>query len=78
MSKYYLYPRAVYFDMDGFCIGAGVGGMEVARRTKHTEKTMELPSDHYDFLGPINYLGKVKEQIEAEVKVFMSKQEEVT
>ena len=29
---------------------------------------MNLPSDHYDFIGPINVIGKSKSEIEEEIK----------
>lgn len=35
-----------------------------------TMVVMQLPSDHYDFLGPVSILGKTKAQIEAEVKTL--------
>ena len=58
-----LYSRAVYFK-DGKAVGAGVGGSH--QDFDHME-VMLLPSDHYDFIGPIKVWGKTKYEIEQEV-----------
>lgn len=64
---YQFIPRSVYFK-DGICIGAGFCS------SAHQADQMEiiaLPTDHYDFLGPINVLSKTKEQIEQEISKYL-------
>lgn len=58
--------RSVYFKA-GVCIGAGFCAAE-----QDADKTevIALPTDHYDFLGPIKVLGKTKEQIETEATSY--------
>jgi len=62
-----LYPRSVYF-VNGRAIGAGFSVAEQDPKKKTV--VMFLPSEHHDFLGPINVLGKTQEQIELEVNPF--------
>lgn len=64
-----LYPRSVYF-VNGRAIGAGFSCAE--QESKKKTVVMFLPSEHPDFLGPINVLGKTQEQIELEVKAIPS------
>lgn len=54
--------RAVYFKT-GVCIGAGFCAAE---READATEVIALPTDHFDFLGPIKVIGKTKEQIETE------------
>lgn len=55
------YPRSIYFK-DGKAVGSH------SSLPYDTVKTIWLPSDHYDFLGPINIFGKTEEEIELEIK----------
>lgn len=42
-------PRAVYFK-NGICVGVGTG----AELSEHNQElTFALPTDHYDFAGPL-------------------------
>lgn len=61
------FPRTVYFK-DGKAIGAGVGG---SHQKKHDSmEVIFLPSDHYDFIGPIKVCGKTKAEIENEAATY--------
>jgi hypothetical protein len=60
-------PRSVYFDHNGKCIGAGFSAVE---REAATTKIMLLPTDHYDFLGPIQVKGKSEAEIIEEASQF--------
>jgi hypothetical protein len=65
MPKFTYIPRAVYFKT-GQCIGTGfsASGLEV--------KVIHLPTEHYDFPGPIerDIKGKTYSEILAEVEQF--------
>jgi hypothetical protein len=53
------YPRSIYFLQ-----GKAIGTFNLGR---HDDMhVMMLPSDHYDFLGPINIIGKTQEKIQQE------------
>jgi hypothetical protein len=60
-------PRGLVFDSNGICLGTSMfnSGASI--------KTVSLPTDHYDFLGPINPVGKTLKQIEAEVQIELEK-----
>ncbi len=62
-----LFPRGIYFKC-GKAVGSFPSIVDY-----DSQKTIDLPSDHYDFLGPIDVLGKTKEEIEKEVKIFLLK-----
>ena len=60
------YPRAVYFS-NGLGVCAGVSG----QLTSHDSMVVVLlPSEHYDFVGPVNVRGKTLSQIEKEVESY--------
>jgi hypothetical protein len=61
-----LIPRLVAFDENGKAICTGCP----ANLYSNTQ-TIRLPTDHYDFAGPVNVQGKTKEQIEREVANLM-------
>ena len=46
------FPRPVYFSRNNICVGVGTG----VHGEFSYSVTMDLPSDHYDYLGPF---GKV-------------------
>jgi len=60
------YPRAVFFK-DGRAIGAG---FTAASKEADKMVVMMLPSDHYDFIGPINVVGKTRAEIENEAASY--------
>lgn len=62
-----LINRAVYF-IDGKAIGAGFSPAMYSPKVK--AEVIALPTEHYDFLGPIDIIGKSKAEIEAEVKTI--------
>lgn len=64
-SKMRLFPRGVYF-LNG--VGVAVSFAPI-KFDQHLG--MELPSDHYDFPGPINVKGKSQQQICQEVNDVM-------
>jgi hypothetical protein len=66
MSKY---PRAIFFK-DGKAVGTTNTMHGKGFDYYDSMHVMQLPSDHYDFLGPINVVGKTKEEIEAEIKSY--------
>jgi len=55
-----MFPRAVYFDAEGVCIGAG---FSAAEQQAHKTIVLDLPSHHYDFPGPIKMIGRTLEEI---------------
>ena len=61
-----LIPRVVAFDENDKALCAG-NAVYAETNTKYT-KIMHLPTDHYDFLGPLNVKGKTAEEIETEAK----------
>lgn len=61
-------PRNVYFR-DGFCIGAGFSSVE---KDADKVEVILLPTEHYDFLGPIEVLNKTKTQIELEASKYLT------
>lgn len=65
-KNYSLIPRSVYFK-DGKAVhthpSISYDKIDVIR----------LPTDHYDFIGPIPIVGKTKDQIESDIKVFCEK-----
>jgi len=54
-----MYPRSIYFLQ-----GKAIGTFNLGRHD--SMHVMMLPSDHYDFLGSIDIIGKTKDQIELE------------
>ena len=59
-----LIPRLVAFDENGKAIVAGVAAhLYPGGRSK----VIALPTDHYDFLGPVKVAGKTEAEIAAEV-----------
>lgn len=67
--NFMLIPRCVAFKN-----GIAVGGCFYKRTTVDSnveEKVVLLPTDHYDFAGPVDFIGKTKEQIESDVKQFI-------
>lgn len=59
------YPRSVYFKNT-----KAIGTFD---HSDHDDMfIIQIPSDHFDFLGPINIIGKTKVEIENEVKEFWS------
>jgi hypothetical protein len=56
-------PRSVYFK-DGKAIGT------FPSQPYDSMTVINLPTDHYDFRGPIDIIGKTKEQIEKQVEGF--------
>lgn len=65
----YLVYRNVHFGKDGIAVAAGCWN-----HVNGYSMTMELPTDHYDFIGPVNVKGKTADQIREEVKSIMEKQ----
>lgn len=59
-----MYPRAVLFK-NGRAVGTYTMAID-----HDTMVVMHLPSDHYDFLGPISVVGKTKEEIERDVRTW--------
>ncbi len=58
--------RTVYFK-NGKAIGAGFTS---AQFEADKAEVIRLPTDHYDFIGPIKVFGKTKEEIEKEAKTY--------
>ena len=56
-------PRSVYFK-DGIAVGVGIGGW---MQSHDKMVVMELPSDHYDFIGLVDVVGKSIEEIEKDI-----------
>ncbi len=56
-------PRLVVFDAAGKAIAAG----NPANAIDGTKIVIDLPTDHYDFIGPIDVKGKTLEEIQAEI-----------
>ncbi len=55
-------PRMLAFE-NGKCVAAGVS----ANRTFYPNaefKVYDLPTDHYDFLGTINPVGKTEKELQ--------------
>lgn len=70
MPNYMLIPRRIAFKNN---IAVGNCFYTLTTVDSNVEnKIMLLPTDHYDFDGPIDYIGKTKEQIEFEVKQFIN------
>jgi hypothetical protein len=65
--SYSMFPRGVYFK-DGKAVGISPYAGEY-----DCVHTIFLPSDHYDFAGPVRVNGKTKEQIEQEAVWFECK-----
>lgn len=62
-----LFSRAVHFKGDR---GAGAGFALCQRDYDRTE-VLSLPSDHYDFLGPLDVVGKTKDEILLEAEQLL-------
>lgn len=56
-----LIPRSIYFR-NGKAIGT------FPNQDYDIVETMWLPTDHYDFIGPISLIGRTKEEIEKDIK----------
>lgn len=63
---YRLYPRGLYF-VNGLCVGTHC---TVPKNEKPTMEVVQLPSDHYDFIGPLVIQGKTLAEIKAAVVAF--------
>lgn len=64
--NYALTPRDTYF-LEGKCIAVGF-----RYNIKHDKKeVIKFPTDHYDFIGPVKYIGLTKEEIEENIRMFM-------
>ncbi len=57
-------PRLVAFDKNGRCVSAGVGCYTA--EYSYTS-VINLPTDHYDFIGPILVKGKTEQMIKREL-----------
>ena len=59
-----LINRQLAFDRNGRCVAAGCS-CEV---TPHVSTAVvALPTDHYDFLGPVQVVGKTMPEIETAI-----------
>lgn len=65
MSQFSLYPRLVAFEDNKAVVEGNPAHFYKDKRV------ISLPSDHYDFAGPIRVEGKTQEQIDQEVSEFM-------
>ena len=63
MNNIRYFPRSIYFLND-----KAVGSHPVGKYDKM--RVISLPSDHYDFLGPINIYGKTEQEIKEESKTY--------
>lgn len=68
VASYQVLPRAVAFK-DGKAISTG-NSAEIAKIHDNTVQVLVvgLPTDHYDFAGPVDVVGKTLEEIKAEVE----------
>lgn len=67
-----LIPRQVAF-VDDHAVAAGVA----CQVTSHDcTEVLFLPTDHYDFLGPVRVEGKTRDEIEHDVQVILAKEAE--
>lgn len=57
-------PRLVAFK-DGKAVAVG---QHCNHYSGAKLEVIHLPTDHYDFIGPVDVVGKTKEQIEAEAE----------
>ena len=67
ISMLSMIPRAVYFS-ENKAVGAGFAAPNVYDAVF----VINLPTDHYDFIGPISCIGKSKEEIEKEAMELYS------
>ena len=69
MNNFQLIPRLIVFKN-----GVAVGNCfyKLTADSNVETKVMLLPTDHYDFDGPVDFLGKTKDQIESNVKQFIN------
>lgn len=67
--NFQMIPRTVYFNKDGIAIGAGFSACE---QEAAYSRGMHLPTDHYDFLGPVKVKGKTESEIMAEANKLMA------
>jgi hypothetical protein len=60
-------PRMIAFDRTtGKAIAAGANA-DHPDYVNSQKVVIDLPTDHYDFLGPINPVGKTEQEVRAEV-----------
>ena len=61
-------PRLIAFDRTtGKAVSAGVAAHSHPDYNECQKVIIDLPTDHYDFLGPINPVGKTEAEIRAEL-----------
>lgn len=66
-------PRDVAFDKKtGRCVAAGVAAARFWNNPQYENKTMQLPTDHYDFLGEIYPVGWTYQEIVDEIAKYRS------
>lgn len=63
------YPRAIYFK-NGKAVGTTMSMLGKGFEYYDSMFIINLPSDHYDFMGPINVFGKTKKEIETEAEQY--------
>ena len=64
-----LIPRQLAFDANGICVAAGCS-CEV---TPHVATRMvALPTDHVDFLGPVEVVGKTLGEIRSAIEEVLT------
>lgn len=61
-------PRGIYFKN-----GVGVSVVPQVCHDYDECKVVYLPTDHYDFIGPINIVGKTLDQIKTEAETYRAK-----
>lgn len=60
------YPHSLYFVNDK-CVGAGFCQVPAAA----VMHVVNMPSDHYDFIGPVSYRGYTLEEIKKECSRYV-------
>jgi hypothetical protein len=68
--KMSLYPRDAAFK-DGRCVASGCPAALYTKADGYERATIFLPSDHYDFGGPVFPVGLTKAEIEEKVRAVM-------
>lgn len=64
-----LIPRSIAF-VDGRCVAVG-NEVHTITDPEAVKDVMKFPTDHYDFLGPVNPVGNTREEIEAKISAVL-------
>ncbi len=70
-------PRKLHFS-SGICIAYGIATYmyPIAKDLRLEEKVLDFPTDHVEFFGPINPIGKTMDQIQKEIDNHKKKDEQ--